>query len=395
MGSSCVIEPDTYRSLHISDIHMSNSLPHAKQTDARGVTDRLADQLKMWGRVFTAAERARCEAIYIQGDLFDHSRTDAVTMAETCHAIEKSPVDVYIVPGNHDGVNTRGERFTVEAMSVIKGVHYMQTGEPFSPRMWLTFWPLEYAPIERTRELLAAIATDMNDHGSVTEARRLSGVKMVNTLLMHNSIVGCTHGGWTCEDGQGLEATELTELFDYVLSGHFHDPQTFGRKRNGRYLGAPMHHRYDDVGRDAGFWIYEWHKSGRRKEAFVDGGAPRFHTVRLGDPDSLNARRGDYVRILVRSTHAKLVKRATAADLYKAELIKQGMRATWIHEPVYHHVARMPADASATGSGVLTPRQMVPGYVDAVEVDTAGLDRKALKRIGREIFAAVEGEWRG
>jgi hypothetical protein len=54
--------------------------------------------------------------------------------------------------------------------------------------------------------------------------------------------------------------------------------------------------------------------------------------------------------------------------------------------------------ASTDSSGaaeVLTPRKMVPGYVETVEVDTAGLDRKALKRMGREIFTAVEGEWRG
>jgi len=44
---------------------------------------------------------------------------------------------------------------------------------------------------------------------------------------------------------------------------------------------------------------------------------------------------------------------------------------------------------------VLPPRKMVAGYVDAVEVDTTGLDIKALKRLGRDIFASVEGQWRG
>lgn len=367
-----------YRSLHISDIHMSNSLPHAKQSDKRGVTDRLGDQLQLWRRVYAVGERARCEAIYIQGDLFDHSRADAITLAETFRVLGLSPIPIFIVPGNHDGVNTRGERFTVEALSELECCSYMQTGEPYSPREWLTFWPMEFSPLERTRAALAAMKP-----GAGT-----------NTLLMHNSIVGCTHGGWTCEEGQGLEAIELTERFDYVLSGHFHDPQKFGRRGNGRYLGAPMHHRYDDVGRAAGFWVYEWRESGKRKEAFIDGGAPRFHTLRLGD-DMPKARAGDYVRVIVRCTHAKLIKRAAAADLFVAELTGKGLRASWIHEPVYHHVSRLPtADASATSSGVLTPRQMVPGYVDAVEVDTSGLDRKALKQLGRDIFTAVEGEWR-
>lgn len=370
-----------YRSLNISDIHMSNSLPHAKQTNARGVTDRLADQLALWRRVFAAAERARCEAIFIQGDLFDHSRTDAITLTETFRAIGASPVPVFIVPGNHDGVNTRGERFTVEALSELPRCQYMETGWAYRPRPWLTFWPMEFSPLARTREALKAMKLQRGE---------------VNVLLMHNSVVGCTHGGWTCEDGQGLTPAELTERFDHVLSGHFHDPQFFGRKQKGRYLGAPMHHRFDDVGRPAGFWIMEFRKDGSRKEVFVDGGAPRFHTVPFTkDRAELKVRRGDYVRVIVRCTHAKLVKKQIAADRYVDTLREQGLRANWIHEPVYHHVSRMASTDSSGAAEVLTPRKMVPGYVETVEVDTAGLDRKALKRMGREIFTAVEGEWRG
>lgn len=381
MGTSSVTASDAYRSLHISDIHMSNSLPHARQSDARGVTDRLADQLAMWDRVYRAAERARCEHIFVQGDLFDHSRTDAITLTETFRVLGRAPVPVSVVPGNHDGVNTRGERFTVEALSEVAGCRYMHTGEPFCPREWLTFWPLEFSPLERTRAALKAMQLKRD---------------VTNVLLMHNSIVGCTHSGWTCEEGQGLDANELTDHFDHVLSGHFHDPQHFGR--NGRYLGAPMHHRFDDVGRPAGFWIMQWQRSGVRKEVFVDGGCPRFHTVGLADKagrDELATRAGDYVRVVVRCTHAKLVKRQIAAERYVEELVAKGLRANWIHEPVYHHVSRMPTTNKSGKAEVLTPRKMVSGYVDAVEVDTSGLDAKALKRLGREIFVAVEGEWRG
>lgn len=377
----------SYRSLHISDIHMSNALPHAKPTEWKGVTDRLADQLALWKRVFAVAERAKCEAIFIQGDLFDHSRTDAITLTETVRALAKSPVTAYVVPGNHDGVNTRGERFTVEALSEVSACRYMETGNVFCPRPWLAFWPLEFSPLERTRAALKAIAAEA------------SSKKRVNVLLMHNSIVGCTHGGWTCEDGMGLAPAEVTEHFDHVLSGHFHDPQVFGRKGKGRYLGAPMHHRFDDVGRPAGFWVMEFCADGTRKEVFIDGGAPRFHVLRLEDKEArteLHAKRGDYVRVVVRCTHAKLVKRQLAAERYVEELHAKKLRASWVHEPVYHHVSRIAPEKDATGKATVpTPRQMVPGYVEAVEVDTSGMDRKALKRVGREIFTAVEGEWRG
>jgi DNA repair exonuclease SbcCD nuclease subunit len=382
VGGVSKAEVRRYRSLHISDIHMSNSLPHAKQTDARGITDRLADQLDLWKRVFAAATRARCESIFIQGDLFDHSRTDAITLTETFRMIGSAPVPVFIVPGNHDGVNTRGERFTVEALSELPRCSYMETGWAYRPRPWLTFWPMEFSPLQRTREALKAMKLQSGE---------------VNVLLMHNSIVGCTHSGWTCEDGMGLMAAELTDRFDHVLSGHFHDEQRFGSKQNGRYLGAPMHHRFDDVGRPAGFWVMEFRSTGERKEVFVDGGAPRFHTVRYTKEarGELNARRGDYVRVIVRCTHAKLIKKQIAATRYVDTLLAQGLRASWVHEPVYHHVSRLAVKSDDGTTEVLTPRKMVSGYVEAVEVDTTGLDRKALRHLGREIFTAVEGEWRG
>lgn len=368
-----------YRALKISDIHMSNTLPHAKQVNAFGVTDRLADQLALWGRVYRAAERAQCEAIYILGDLFDHSRTDAITLTETFRILSKAPVPLFVVPGNHDGVNTRGERFTVEALAEIEGCTYMQTGEPYCPRPWLTFWPMEFSPIEKTRAALKAMKPSGDG---------------VNVLLMHNSIVGCTHGGWTCEEGHGLEAAELTEAFDYVYSGHFHDPQVFGRGGKGRYLGAPMHHRFDDIGRKAGFWVVEYRESGARKEVFVDGAAPRFHVLDFGDGAELDARRGDYVRVRVRCTHAELIKQKEAAELQVEALTAKGLRANWVHDPVYHHTTRIVSKKSGKVE-VLPPRKMVSGYVEAVEVDTTGLDRKALKQLGRDIFAAVEGQWRG
>lgn len=375
-----------YRSLHISDIHMSNTLPHAKQVDARGVTDRLGDQLALWERVYAKAERAHCEVIFIQGDLFDHSRTDAITLAETFHALARAPVPVLIVPGNHDGVNTRGERFTVEALGQVRGCKYMLTGKPFRPRPWLNFWPLEFSPLDRTREALSAMPVEAYE-------------EQTNILLMHNSVTGCTHSGWTCEEGHGLDPQELCKRFDWVLSGHFHDPQTFGRKSNGRYLGAPMHHRFDDVGRPAGYWVMEWREDGTRKEAFVDGGAPRFFSVSLTDKSARaklrdDTRSGDYVRVTVRCTHAKLVKRQVRADRYVAKLQARGLRANWVHDPVYHHRSRM-ASSTASGVTVARPKAMVASYVDAVEVDTRDLDLAALKRVGRDIFTAVEGSWAG
>lgn len=378
---------EPYRSLHASDLHLSNTLPFAKP-GTNGVTDRLRDQEQLIYRIFDTARREKCEAIFLQGDIFDHSRVDAITLTTTVRALAQTPVDLFIIPGNHDGVNTRGERFTVEALSEVTGCHYMETGEPFKPRDWLSFWPLEFAPLEVNREMLARFKLSKN---------------RVNTLLMHNSVVGCTHVGWKCEEGMGFDADEVTARFDHVLSGHFHDPQKFGT--NGRFLGAPMHHRFDDMGREAGYWMIDWTEDGDREEQFIDGDAPRFHQLDIDDEDARQhfltthfigdeqVRALDYVKVRVQCTHADLIQRKPKVEELIANMRAEEMRVMWFHDPVYQHTNRI-VDEAGDASKVVSPRGMVTGYVEAPEVDTTGLDRKKLKQLGRDIFDAVEGSWR-
>lgn len=363
----------SFRSLHISDIHMSNNLPYAVVGES-GVTDRLRDQEALWYRVFDTARRRKVEAIFVQGDLFDQRRVDAITLTTTVRTLAKTPVPMYIIPGNHDGVNTRGERFTVEALSEVPNLFYMETGDAFQPRPWLSFFPLEFAPLDKTREILAA-------------AKLQSGA--TNVLLMHNSVVGCTHVGWKCEDGHGLSADEVTGRFDHVLSGHFHDPQEFGS--NGLYLGAPLHLKADDAGREAGYWVMDWFHSGGRKDHFIPGGAPSFHSVDWGEQEYVGPfEANDFVRVRLSCTYSEMVKLKPAVVEYVEALKGVGVRASWFHDPVYQHSNRIVAER---GSKIVSVRKQIANYVSAVDVDTTGLDEKKLRGIGLEIYDSVEGEW--
>lgn len=380
-------ESDLYKALYVADLHMSNNLPHSKKCED-GVSDRLKDQRDLLYRIFEAAKTYKCRDIFILGDLFDHSRVDAITLTTTVRTLSKTPIPIHIVPGNHDGVNTRGERFTVEALSEVPNIHYMDTYSTFIPEPWIHFWPLEFAPLDRTREILSRIGLNKS---------------IVNVLLMHNSIAGCTHVGWKCEEGLGLDPNEATDRFDHVLSGHFHTPQEFGN--SGRYLGAPLHLRYDDVGRQAGFWIIDFYKDGSREETFFDGMAPRFHVLDIGDKvsykefissmtiNSERVRKGDFVRLSITCTNARLVKKKPSLELIVSKLQDAGIRASWFHDPVYHHTRRIVSKSKDTD--VVPIKEMISSYVDAVEVDTRGLDVNQLKIIGQEIFQAVESKWQG
>jgi len=379
---------ESYRALYVSDLHMSNSLPHSKKGED-GISDRLKDQRNLLYRIFETAKENGCRDIFVLGDLFDHSRVDAITLTTTVRTLSKTPVPIHFVPGNHDGINTRGERFTVEALSEVPNMHYMETYSNFRPEGWICFWPLEFAPLNRTREILSKIRLNTST---------------VNVLLMHNSIVGCTHVGWKCEEGLGLDPNEATGRFDHVLSGHFHTPQQFGN--SGRYLGAPLHLRYDDVGRDAGYWIIDFFKDdGSREETFFDGMCPRFHVLDVGDKisykeflnsmviDGEKIRKGDFIRFSITCTNAKLIKKKQSLELIVSKLQDAGVRASWFHDPVYHHVKRI---ASKSKDNEVVPvKEMISSYVEAVEVDTRGLDTKQLKLMGQEIFQAVEPKWQG
>jgi len=363
---------EEYRALFVADVHMSNRLPYAKPT-SDGLTDRLEEQLALWERIYTNAVDRKAQAIFILGDLFDKSLVDAVTLTYTAKVIDHSPVPVYILPGNHDANSIRGGRFTVEAFNHVGGgrVACLDDPAPLMAYPWLRFWPLKFMTADEARGILAAMREEI-------ESERAG----VEVLLLHQSIVGCSHYGWLCDDG--LSAEEVCEGFDWVFAGHFHTPQTFGPDNRGRYLGAPMHHRFDDEGRPAQYWMITFRKSGKIKAEPIDGGAPSFHTLRWGKGKDPDVAPGDYLRIVVEATNAEY-NRLKPNIVERLEVERAaGVRAHAKHKPVYHHTERIESHDDST---VVTTEQAAVSYVGAADVETSGLNTKLLKRIAREILA--------
>lgn len=375
------------RLLMVSDIHMNNRLPHSKPGPA-GLSDRLQDQLGLWQRIHEIAKKKRVVATVVLGDLFDKSLVDAITLTYTVEAIAASPVPLYILPGNHDAVSTKGGRFTVEAFGKMGNdrIEYMKTGKCYSfGDTNVVFWPVEYCPQERAREWLSNIRASMDS-------------SKTNINLMHHSILGCTHIGWTCDDG--LTPEEACEGFDWTFSGHFHDAQSFGPADRGMYLGAPLHLRFEDEGRRAGFWIVDIPGDGTIKRSFVDGECPKFHTCEwLGDPPTklATAIPGDYIRITVEATHADWTTTKPDVVAYVAKLCEEGYRASYKHKPLYHHTVRIESEKRGERfAAAVTPEAATDAYVEAVDVDKTGLSEKQLKRIGREAIENARkaaGSW--
>lgn len=369
----------SYTILAISDIHMSNALPYARPS-TNGRTDRLDDQMRLWEHVAAAAIEHGVDAIFALGDVFDKPRVDPATLTHTVEAFAALPVDTFVLAGNHDAATVRGGRFAVEAFAHMDAghLHYMPTGATFTPLPWLRFHPIAFAPLEATRESLAA-ARDSRGEGQ-------------NILLLHHSILGCKHLGWTCDDG--IDAAEVCEGFSGVLSGHFHEHQKFGPELEGMYLGAPMHHSFNDAARDlAGYWIIKYREGREPRMKHIDPGLPRFH--KTGDPDARpELPRGDFLRYQIKATHREWSelkpKLAEVCERYK----ERGVRADFKHKPVAATDVRLKTSAAASSGASVTFKleEQVSAYVDHVAPDDEAVNAESLKsewlkKLGHELLA--------
>jgi len=360
-----------YRALVTADLHASNRLPYAKPI-GDGVTDRLQDLMELIGRINETAKSYRVDASFVLGDTFDRSLVDAVTLTHTAKALSATPVPLYIMAGNHDANSIRGGRFTVEAFGAIEHERLNYLSEGFSPRPWLNFIPIPFMTVSEAEVKIKA-------------AKKLRDKKAINVLLFHNSVLGCDHLEWTCDDG--LEAMMLTTGFDYALGGHFHEHQVFGRKENGMYVGAPMHHNFGDRGRTAGYWIIDFHEDGEADFDFIEGRAPKFHvTKELEHEDDWE--RGDYVRVEIEATHADWIRRKTEVKAFCDSL--EGIRASYKHKPVYHHKKRL---SGARNDEKITLDKALGEYVSMTGVVTGRLNVNRLKRLGLEILCGVRGDY--
>jgi DNA repair exonuclease SbcCD nuclease subunit len=305
---------------------------------------------------------------------------DAVTLTHTVEEIVAFKCPVWIIPGNHDAVSVKGGRFTVEAFGAMgrDHIHFLNSGEPLPFGELLKFWPIAYMPVNATRDALGRIKLQTRTDET-------------NILLFHNSVKGCRHIGWKCDDG--LLPAEVCAGFDWVFGGHFHDTQMFGAKDRGMYLGAPMQHHFGDVGRQAGYWLLAFDDKKRCEREFIPGGAPEFHMFKsLVEAEGEKIKTGDFIRFELRATkpdwEAMKPKVKAVCNGFEA----RGIRADYKHDPIYHHEARM-GEAKTERAATLTMDEAVANYVELPGVVTGDLDRERLKRLGREALMAARSRY--
>lgn len=376
-------KPRKYQAIFISDIHLSNRLPYAVPT-TDGMTDRLEEQKKIFDRIVRVLKKKpEIKDVWILGDFFDKGTVDPVTLTfaarQLARLLKIDDVTVYILPGNHDSNSTKGGRFITEAFGAMGFDRLISLKTGFIQLKgegdWLRFFPLAYSTKEAAE---SDLATYLDDH--ILEA---DADEFVNVLLMHHSINGCEHGGWTCDDG--LDADTFVKKFSLTLSGHFHEHQFFGEDLEGFYLGSPMHHRFDDVGRKAQFWVIKFSEDGNHVCTDIDPGLAKFWIVKSLDEEvPEGAMPGDFIRFRIKATKEDWAKQKLDIELLVSGLKERGYRADFLFVPISSAKSRMTGEEVSVGGSVRvrTIEEQIAIYAEHV----GSGDLEAVKKLGREIL---------
>lgn len=369
------------KALFTADIHMSNSLPFSTM-GIGGCTDRLLEQVKVIDTIYKIAKDKKVDAIFILGDLFDHSRVDAVTLTHTIDIMVRTPAPLYILPGNHDATTTSGGRFTVEAFTAMKKKNIevigVEQNYPLMENKWgnIHFWPVSFRTKTETESAIKKIKKRMNE----------IHLNWMNVLLLHCSINGADSYGWTCDDGID---TKLFKGFKHVLAGHFHTTQHLISKKPEKcfYVGSPMQHHFGDENKPCGVWIGDFDK--KQKFEFVEIDVPKFHTFDFDDFDFKNVKKSgikerDFVRFNIEVTHADWVSKKVAVEEKCRILSEKGYRVDYRHKPITQNSERI---LLSNDGGEISLSRAISQYVKASETE---LKKKELKTFGKEILSSIE-----
>lgn len=372
-----------YTALFTADWHLSNKLPYAKvMSGMDGITNRLLEQMDVIRQIIKAAKEEKVSAVYILGDIFDKRSLDAIVLkagAQLISELLEVIPSVLVMVGNHDVYSITSDRSVNEFFDFIGvgGAKFLEPGTIVDKgTRGVRFHVLPWCSLDVAVERL----------GSMVVAKNRIGNDGINVLLLHHSVQGAVDRNWV--SGDGLKPEQLDRDWDLILSGHFHDHQTFGEK--GCYVSAPMQHDFGDEGKDLrGYYIGRF-EGGEYALEFMTTTHSCFHSIQystyLLSPVQYNKvewKAGDYVRFDVRSTHAEWKLLKPEVTKTEKELSEKGFKvvpARFI--PQTQHEDRINLSDEASTSEILTK------YLDVTSYE--GLERSRLLEIATNALKEVE-----
>lgn len=258
----------TIRVLHTADLHIT--LTRYGTATGSGVSSRVVDFLATLDRFVDEAIDRKVHVAVFAGDTL-HTRHEGpwvrAAVAKAIHRLTVSGIRVIVLPGNHDGQTTVGDRDS-HSLRWLEELHIPHVIVPLQPmRSWdidvegggvfnLTAYPY---PHKRGFDADLAHITDPDERvlegGRLLErhiedvARHLDALVSVGgpSSKVPRLFVGhLTVGGASVGSEQSMKFTwdvaitpNVLEAWDYAALGHIHKPQQVPGSTKAWYAGSP------------------------------------------------------------------------------------------------------------------------------------------------------------
>jgi len=277
--------------LLFSDLHGHAFKPYA-QLLPNGMNSRLQDAVETLDQIRAVAKEEKVDLILFGGDMFHTRGTIHVqTFNAIFEGISKMSLGrmVGLLVGNHDQTSRRGDVHSVYAFGAVATV--------MDKPGWVKF-----TTKGEDLHILALPHTPEKDDILVEINEALKNPPGDPAILLgHFGVDGASIGSnLVLIDKHCLSMKDISQFqqaFSQIFLGHYHHPQKLAN--NVRFIGAPHHHNWGDVGSLRGCWLW------------VPGETPRFkalpgptfkkfdlQTIREGVGLKESDIRGCYIRIM-------------------------------------------------------------------------------------------------
>ena len=346
-----------YSDLHAHPYNNGTLLEH-------GTNSRVQDAVSVIRQVYSYAVEHDLDYVFFGGDLFDRRKAIDVDTYNKIHEVVQEcsrSVTTIMIPGNHDQANKSG---TIHALERFQSDSCTVVSEPGWHCLIDDVW-LFAVPYYDDGVLIAQY---------VTEGLKRKPEGKRHLLLIHYGVEGARIGPsdyvLPCE----LKLPMLCpEEWDVIFSGHYHIGQQLGD--NFHYIGSAMQHRWDDVGFEKTFVVYDA-KDGSMER--VPTAAPQFMEVRK------SLRGKDVSNCFVRVIRKNPIKEDKKEEIEK-RLKEEGAISVEFRIESDEEVSDASERISFSESG--GDYQILDDYLKSDLINTSKFDSGKLLQLGKDILS--------
>lgn len=249
---------------HAADLHLGS--PFARLPE--DISNRLSDEQRAYlTRLVDRCLAEEVDLLVLAGDVFDRPDASSIWVNRLVDALAKlDPIDVYIVPGNHDpyypeSVWDRGQwSSNVHIFKEAQTVHHERLGLDVS----------------------AFPFTGLREHTHLDDAylSLSEDPSHFRLLLLHGELIA----GQQSQSAYNPISRNHPSFqhFDYVALGHIHQTESIhlnnDRRTVIRYSGCPQGRGFDELG-EKGFWIENLSRHLDASGRYLTTHESEFHTL--------------------------------------------------------------------------------------------------------------------